>query len=741
MSRWRDVLSVVLCLAAVRAPDTDLTVETTAVRATDSPALQLTGWTSAAFRSFRLDVDPHPLLDFYSMRIRNDASDPFGELTILSFFSIRGNVGIGTPSAESNFEAQAGENTDADLVLDADDGDDTADTWVIRSDASDNNFYIKNHLTDLVAVRSGGNVGIGVTDPDAKLEINGQIKITGGGQGPDERRERPGHLGDTQRGRRLDGWYERRSCHHECGLGRDRDEFLPGQAPRPEFRQRSDPAARERKPNGSRVANPRRRLGQFDPLQRGKRRGSHSPDHREQRRHRPRTFRGARLRRGHDHASRTDQDGKQHRRRHPPARRLDRDRLGHRGEHRFPQRRFDHARDRTDRPERSRFRQHGGVERSSFSWTHIVGGEENRILIVGVHEGQSNGSPAGRQVIEVTYAGQRLTMIADISDTEHEQTTSMWFLVEPPPGRANVEVTASENEMMAGGSAFFSGVDTENLIRGSATARHVEHFEETGTVTVASAVGDLVVDTLGSIDSIAVGGGQTELWDIQPAGRTAASGGSFKAGAAGNVAMSWGVDVDGGVGEAWTAIAISLIPRTIPGNPTGTHTLAERMRIDGSGRVGIGRTPTTNALEINGSASKATSGDWVANSDRRIKTSIKPIAGAIAAIERLRPVRFRYTQEYRDQHRSIEDRDYRSFIAQEFAEVFPESVQMDGSGLLQIDTFPVRPTLVVAMQDLLRIHRQQEETIAWQDETIERQGKELETILRRLERLERPGGR
>jgi hypothetical protein len=37
--------------------------------------------------------------------------------------------------------------------------------------------------TDVHLINSGDNVGIGVTDPDAKLEVNGQVKITGGSPG------------------------------------------------------------------------------------------------------------------------------------------------------------------------------------------------------------------------------------------------------------------------------------------------------------------------------------------------------------------------------------------------------------------------------------------------------------------------------------------------------------------------------------------------------------------------------
>lgn len=40
---------------------------------------------------------------------------------------------------------------------------------------------VSGTFTEHLRVLTNGNVGIGVTDPDAKLEINGQIKITGGG--------------------------------------------------------------------------------------------------------------------------------------------------------------------------------------------------------------------------------------------------------------------------------------------------------------------------------------------------------------------------------------------------------------------------------------------------------------------------------------------------------------------------------------------------------------------------------
>jgi|GEM_PF-966093 len=82
-----------------------------------------------------------------------------------------GYVGIGTTSPEDLLEVQGAEATDAIITLDADDGDDNADTWEIRSDASDNQFYVTNHASDLLTVASNGDVGIGASSPGAQLQV------------------------------------------------------------------------------------------------------------------------------------------------------------------------------------------------------------------------------------------------------------------------------------------------------------------------------------------------------------------------------------------------------------------------------------------------------------------------------------------------------------------------------------------------------------------------------------------
>ena len=126
----------------------------------------------------------------------------------------------------------------------------------------------------------------------------------------------------------------------------------------------------------------------------------------------------------------------------------------------------------------------------------------------------------------------------------------------------------------------------------------------------------------------------------------------------------------------------------------------------GSGNVGIARIPTANALEVGGNASKTTAGSWLANSDARIKTSVQTITNALDKLSRVRLVQFRYTDDYRATHPSVEDREYLNVVAQEFQKVFPADVKRSGEKLangddiLQVDTYPLTIYSAAAVQEL-----------------------------------------
>jgi hypothetical protein len=134
----------------------------------------------------------------------------------------------------------------------------------------------------------------------------------------------------------------------------------------------------------------------------------------------------------------------------------------------------------------------------------------------------------------------------------------------------------------------------------------------------------------------------------------------------------------------------------------------------GTGRVGIGRDPTANALEVGGDASKNAAGNWLANSDARIKTDVATVTNALDTLSRVRLVRFRYTDAYRAQHPDVADRPYLNVIAQEFREVFPEAVKSsgetldDGAEILQVDTHPLTVYSAAAVQELAARVKQQD---------------------------------
>jgi hypothetical protein len=271
---------------------------------------------------------------------------------------------------------------------------------------------------------------------------------------------------------------------------------------------------------------------------------------------------------------------------------------------------------------------------------------------------------------------------------------------------------------------------------------------ETGQTTVPGGLSDVVAVAAGAFHSLAVKSDGTVVawgWDsggqsTVPGGLTdvvAAAGGTTFSAALQNdgTVVVWGdntygqTDVPDGVDQIQAIAAgaghlLALQNALIP---------AEVARLDQPNAfldpVGIGRVAAVNALEVEGQASKSTAGNWVANSDRRIKTRIEPVTGALETIERLNPVTFHYTPEYLAEHGLIDDVPYHNVIAQEFAEVFPESVQEgsdrlpDGTPVLQVDTYPATITAIAAVKEL--------------NAKLRAKDQELEALRKRLERLEK----
>lgn len=274
--------------------------------------------------------------------------------------------------------------------------------------------------------------------------------------------------------------------------------------------------------------------------------------------------------------------------------------------------------------------------------------------------------------------------------------------------------------------------------------------EDVGQIAVPAGLTNVVAIAAGAFHSLAVkSDGTVVAWGWDTGGQsTVPDGLADVAKVAGGYAFSMALKNDGTL-VAWGDPADGKT--TLPAAATqvtaiaagASHGLALRAdlisaqvaRLDQdnvfTGKIGINRTPTTNALEVEGEASKSTAGNWAANSDRRIKWAIQPLTGALEKLDQVQLVDFRYTDDYRAAHPGIADKRYLNVIAQDFAKVFPDHVQSsgeklpDGSEILQVDTYPLTIYSAAAVQELHRENLALKKQLADQEERLRR----LETLL------------
>jgi hypothetical protein len=98
--------------------------------------------------------------------------------------------------------------------------------------------------------------------------------------------------------------------------------------------------------------------------------------------------------------------------------------------------------------------------------------------------------------------------------------------------------------------------------------------------------------------------------------------------------------------------------------------------------LGIGINPNGFALAVEGDVYKTDGTElWNITSDRRIKTDIRDIENPYETLLKLRPVKYKFTKEWMEKHPALKDQYYYNFIAQEYQQVFPESVSGSGEYL------------------------------------------------------------
>ncbi len=151
---------------------------------------------------------------------------------------------------------------------------------------------------------------------------------------------------------------------------------------------------------------------------------------------------------------------------------------------------------------------------SSFTFSHTVGSNNNRMLIVGVTLDDPGTS---KEVSGVTYNGTNMTQIANEYDSGIGTVRIHVFrLLNPPSGTHDVVVTLEQENKAGIGAINYYNVDQSN----STGPIQTNSFEGTSSsIDVSSGSGDIVMDIIGgdkrvSNNSWGPGPGQTEQWAV-----------------------------------------------------------------------------------------------------------------------------------------------------------------------------------------------------------------------------------
>jgi len=140
---------------------------------------------------------------------------------------------------------------------------------------------------------------------------------------------------------------------------------------------------------------------------------------------------------------------------------------------------------------------------ASVTWSHTCSGD-NRGIFVGCAVVGDVGMVTG-----VTYNGTALTGLWDVVRSSYN--TSGWFLVNPASGAHDVVVTFATNT--AGWSdqgvfaLSFTGVDQSTPLNTPGTANN---YSTTPSVTVSTAAGEIIVDTVIAGRALTEGSNQTK---------------------------------------------------------------------------------------------------------------------------------------------------------------------------------------------------------------------------------------
>jgi ribosomal protein S6E (S10) len=167
----------------------------------------------------------------------------------------------------------------------------------------------------------------------------------------------------------------------------------------------------------------------------------------------------------------------------------------------------------------------------------------------------------------------------------------------------------------------------------------------------------------------------------------------------------------------------------------------ERARIDATGNVGIGVTTPGYKLDVAGDINITgtpyrAGGDiaWTVPSDERLKDITNKYTRGLSEITKLSTIKFRYKN---DNPKGIDSsKEYTGVIAQEVQKQIPEAIKKDKDGFLSLNTTPIFWAMINAFKELNSAFKADSEKLKLANAKIKNLEDENDKMKARLERIE-----
>ncbi|MBY0310078.1 tail fiber domain-containing protein [Patescibacteria group bacterium] len=222
---------------------------------------------------------------------------------------------------------------------------------------------------------------------------------------------------------------------------------------------------------------------------------------------------------------------------------------------------------------------------NQLTTSHAVSAAVDNTLLVVQVAFASNGST----VSSITYNGTPLTLATSVGNGSNANRVEVWYLVNPTTGSNTLTANFSSFRATQMTAITLSNVNQASPIYAVATATNGGTAQ---SVNVSSTPSTLVLDVVSTeTGGPTVDPAQTLLWnDVQ----SVFAAGSYRQGVTTNTIMNW--TTAGNYNWVQAAIAINLVGS---GGVTQTP-LAEAMRLNSMGNLGLGTSSPTNRLSVVG---------------------------------------------------------------------------------------------------------------------------------------------